>query len=478
MRKLFAFFAVLLVAASVGASSIQADANVGKVVLYNSSAFVSKSADVSTSLGEQTVTFSIPQSADEDTLLIIDDGADIVGYSVGVSKEDRDSLILRILKENPDELIAIVTEHFSIKAEIEEVVRDKYIVVSRPEFIDDMSDIQLNQLHRLFMPISLIQAVSFLDAPDFEGLEDLMEKTVSVKEDVSAKNRELTASYFVSNASWKPNYQLFLTGNETGKLYYWAKAVNNTKEDWEGVDLTIVAGQPNMKYSPGRYYGYGENYMMESVVGAATGAGVDEGQFDVSESQEYHVYELDRKISIPGKSTSYVPVLVEYIAYEKVYDWDARGRVYEDKMEGVVKYSVKFDNEAGEPLAAGWVSVYSDGLYVGGNNTAWVADGDEVELYLAPALDIKAEKFEEVKTSETPEATFTEYRYTLHLENHKNGDVVVTVKDNLPSNARDFKRNLDPSKMENNEVEWDVKIKAGGEQNIVYSYGTIYYSRY
>lgn len=58
--------------------------------------------------------------------------------------------------------------------------------------------------------------------------------------------RELSASYIIANPVWKTSYRLLLpeTASEKPLLQGWAIVDNTQDEDWEKVNLTLVAGLP------------------------------------------------------------------------------------------------------------------------------------------------------------------------------------------------------------------------------------------
>ncbi len=455
---------LILILFAFSANALEINPTIDSITLYTTTAFVTKSETISSELGETAVRIIIPKEADTDTLLIIDNGATIRQISFGeTTPQQSKGILLQMVEGNLGQDVLLLTSLFNIKGKIKEVIREQYLVIENPELVDSEINIARNQ--GLFVPINLIESMGFINMPEIATEEQVRQKYADVLENAFSQSREIITQYFVSGASWQPVYHYFLESESEGKMQYWSKAKNETEEDWENVSISVVAGQPNLKptyryYEP-RYYTYEE----EMAVGAPA---AESGQYTSSEVTEYHVYELQRKISIEKNSEVLIPLLSETIEYEKEYLWNSRN-------ESMVRYNIKLVNTTLEPFAAGWVSVFKQGMYVGGDYINWTAKDANASLYLAPALDIEVKKTEDVRTEKTYSRRTDYYTIKLHLENHKSSAVTVRVFDYLRSDAEDFSANISPDKMEENAIEWNIPLNAGEEKDIIYSYNTKYY---
>ena len=56
--------------------------------------------------------------------------------------------------------------------------------------------------------------------------------------------RTLRASYVLESPVWKATYRILLNSDESPRIQGWAVVDNTSDEDWEEVDLTLVAGLP------------------------------------------------------------------------------------------------------------------------------------------------------------------------------------------------------------------------------------------
>ncbi len=458
--------AFLITGMMLPAQAAEAQMKTKTITLYSSIGFVAKEAELNTGTGNQNIRFTVPKQTDNESIVIIDDGANIKQFKTN-EKIEIDSVLEKMVQANKGKQVIIITQFFKINGTIKEVYKKQYLEISEPKLLD--SNIAISNRQSLLVPITSIEAMSLAEKAGIESEEQEKQKTVNVSENAFKSQRKIKALYFVNGASWNPNYQLFWDSDTKATLYYFAKATNNTDEDWNSVQLQIVAGQPNMKYVP-LYYNYRSEYAMDKETMAAGSAPGVENQFVSSEEQEYHIYGTIDGITIEKNTEAMIPVLSKQVNYEKEYEWRAG--------DSQVKYNIRIFNDTGEPLAAGFLSAYSNNMYAGGNYIKWTAEDDNAIVYLAPALDITAKKTTDSRTDNQPSVSTTYYNIKLHLENHKSTSAKLKTTDYLPSNAENFQSNIKPDKTENNQLEWTTTLKAGEKKDITFSYETKNYKRY
>jgi len=68
-------------------------------------------------------------------------------------------------------------------------------------------------------------------------------KTVTI-ECRGAGEREVRIGYLIETPIWKASYRVIFSGEEPPLVQGWALAENTTEEDWEGVQVSFVAGNP------------------------------------------------------------------------------------------------------------------------------------------------------------------------------------------------------------------------------------------
>jgi hypothetical protein len=452
------------------ASGLELNMPVKSVALYNSAAFVAKEQSINSA--ENNLKIYMPVQADEETLVVIDSGALIV--QITVAEEDVDDIIesveLQLLKANVGQTVTLSTEQYSVQGTLNQVVRDQYVELTNPVFKDGL--VQAPSTQSAFLAIDSITSFSLPQVPtiqDWEELEKILSRKYAlISESVNSPNRKLEVKYFVNGAGWNPVYQLFLEGEDTAQLLYWAKAFNNTDEDWDSINLQVIAGMPNLK----RFKSAPRPVFRDAMAGGMMDESfampeMAEEQFVASESEQLHVYELDRLVSLKKHSSSLIPILSEQVPIEKEYEWNA-------DYSNTVNFFIRLINETDEPLADGWVSVYSNTGYVGGNNLPWTQTDANNQLLISKAPDIKVDKQTKVDTDRSPQADVTYTDIKLHLENHKSSPVEVKVTHYVPRDAEAVKVST-PFKQKENRMEWIVPLAAGESKDLTLSYRQTYY---
>lgn len=468
-------FSLLLALLLVLPNAIALDLNpeVKQISLYNSTALITKEESINTI--DPEIKVYIPLQADNESLLVIDSGAELIQVSIG--EEDKDELMksveLQLLQANIGNNVSLSTESFGVEGTLDKILQEKIAVISQPEIT--YGELTTEQTSNFFLPINKITSMSLQITPEILGSDELEkalnQKYVLVKENILNSQRDLKLKYFVNNSGWNPSYQLFL--NEEGdnaELRYFANAHNGTDEDWDNASLQIISGNPVTKsfFTPRRSYDY-ETYKAVPLAVSEEAGAVMDGQFNSAEAGDLHVYSLQRTVDIPKQSSAMIPILEDEVPIEKEYKWNAN--YYSD-----VESHITIVNSSDEPLASGWVSVYSDEDYIGGNNLPWTQTDANNSIKVGTAVDIEAEKTLETDTGRMPESTTTNYNGELYLKNHKSEAVEVTVTDYLPSDAENVQSNFPYEEKEGN-FEWKITLNPDEEKTITYSYKTTYFLR-
>ena len=445
---------------------------VREVDLYSSSAQIIRQGTLNSM--SQDLRIFIPRQADIETLLIQDQGAVLVQLTVESEIPDdlTRSVEAQMLLANLNKAVTLVTEEYSVSGTVKEVIRDDYVVLSNPVIND--SGLSVPQANDLVLAIDQVSSMSLTITPDIldsEELQALLAKQVlTIKLQPSQAVRGFSLQYFVSGAGWNPVYQLFLEedNDETAEIIYQAKAFNQTDEDWQNVSLKLIAGMPNLKYTP-YYRGYeAYDYMGEAYKSAVPMAATD--QFVSGETGELHTYVLSRPLSLKKQSNVIIPILSETVPIERKYVWEAQ-------WSSQVMQQVNIENTSEEPWANGWISSYQDGTYIGGANLAWLAVDSDTDLTIGKAPNIEVERKQSTRSDTQPDKTTTLYGITLNLENHKGKEVTVEVKDYLPANAVNFVSSHPYERGEDNEIVWQITLQPEEKVEIENSYYTVYYTQ-
>ncbi|MEA1998786.1 MAG: hypothetical protein U9N61_05630 [Euryarchaeota archaeon] len=145
------------------------------------------------------------------------------------------------------------------------------------------------------------------------------------------------------------------------------------------------------------------------------------GQFEEEALFEYHLYDLQRRTTLKNNEQKQISLLEatdidvekEYV-YDDIRNWWWYGDDWSDTGEKKVDVMRNFNNNFNE-----------------------LADGYE-------------------------------YVWAVTLRNHKDEDIVVTILERTSGDWEITDENYNYTKVSNNEIEWQVPVKANGESTLTY----------
>ncbi len=207
--------------------------------------------------------------------------------------------------------------------------------------------------------------------------------------------RRVQAAYIVETPVWKTSYRLLLGEQDEHYLQGWAIVENTGEEDWNNIDLSLVAGRPisftmalsrplyisrpevavETETAPGpqRYqdaYEPAPEALFESAAPMAKSAlrssgaaaapprGVETAA--VAESAgEFFVYRAAEPVSLPRRSSALVPIIGSAVEGERVSVYDRS--VHSDRpLNGII-----LKNTTGLHLMGGPITVFEESTYAG-----------------------------------------------------------------------------------------------------------------
>ncbi|MBP5234015.1 MAG: hypothetical protein J6333_11490, partial [Planctomycetes bacterium] len=238
--------------------------------------------------------------------------------------------------------------------------------------------------------------------------------------------RRVAFGYVLDMPQWKPTYRLTL--NENGKgafLQGWALVENRTDTDWEGLQLSLVAGSPNNLKT--LLYDYGNKptgddaededvedmCMEEDGASAKRMAGMElrdsysrhygavpaspPAAFNAASSKrqacgremgEMFAYDDAAPVTLARRQATMLEIVAGEISAEKVlyYNPSIGGQCADDCPDN----ALYLKNDTGKVMLAGPVAVFDEG-YGGDATLEHLPQGGEAVLRYGRALDIKAE---------------------------------------------------------------------------------------
>ena len=322
---------------------------------------------------------------------------------------------------------------------------------------------------------------------------------------------ELEVTYQLSLANWYATYDVDI-GEGTTSLKRIAMISNNTREDWEDINLIVstASAQPVSIIKPNPYY---VNTLQASYVSTSSGYGggapegllrdFDKGDYD--EEEEYDEFSIDDTIGIaepmpeiieeyasssetlggitvyevPGQITieanrdpSPITLTLEEFESKRLHYWNAYA------MPEVVAQDEITNGDS--VILPGPVKVYAAGDYIGETNLDTIAPREKFRLGTRASYDVKAER--KLLEKDTEKAGFTRgkqkrgYKYALELKNFSKHEIEIRIVDRIPySNSEKILVELPEAtptykKMELGVITWEMKMTKDQELKIEYSY--------
>jgi len=246
--------------------------------------------------------------------------------------------------------------------------------------------------------------------------------------------KTLRFRYLARGLSWKVVYDADFS---EGILRLQGKAVlqNSTGRDFSDVKIVLVAGE---------IYGAEPELGVRAMALAPASA----------PAFEYHRYDLPGRWDLP-QGTVALPLISAEFPATQVF------RLSGEKVETLVQFV------APEILPAGEARVYAEGIFVGADTISHTAKGEEVELRLGMAFDLKAQRVV-VKREKLGENLFLETRRIL-ISSSKERRVTVEVVEDLPGYWRILSATLSYEILDAQRVKFAIPVEASGKAELEYT---------
>ncbi|HTM56958.1 MAG TPA: DUF4139 domain-containing protein [Candidatus Udaeobacter sp.] len=302
-----------------------------------------------------------------------------------------------------------------------------------------------------------IEEVRFLDLPPGRvpgpGLD------VTIEGARGKVDAELT--YLTGGLSWNAEHVVVRRG-EQGLTWSAAAIVDNaTGRDFADADLELVAGEPQRAGMPMPFAA------RALEMSAQKGADLGEQAFS-----EYHLYRLGRAALLrDGESQSFsmieprpVRATTRYVSRS-----DGRGVVAEIELTNSKEAGL------GVPLPGGRVRVYEADAtgalrFTGESSLRPTAAGEKVTLDVGTAFDLVAERTQvsdrRISDHERESA------FEIHLRNHKDHEVSITVEEPVASDAEVIAKTHEFTRKDANTLRFIVAVPAGKDVTVGYTVRT------
>lgn len=297
---------------------------------------------------------------------------------------------------------------------------------------------------------------------------------------------DLTLAYATAGMAWRAEYTANLQGQ--GKqcrmdLDGAAMVVNRSGADFNGVMLTLVAGEPHREQvvaagMPMAFRDVSKVQMMASSAAPAPQA-----------SGEYQAYRLPNPGTLQQGSVQRLPLVApargvscerRYETSAQVGDWRPPYPIIDENFNAgdgqpqPVQATVRFNNGKsaglGVPLPAGRVRLFEGRDFLGEAAIGHTPAGKDVALVMGNAFDISATRTRESFALDRAGRTMTE-TVKVELNNAKPSGVVVRVNERLGRwTAWDLATSSEPiAARDAQTAAFDVPVPAGGKATFSYT---------
>ena len=295
-------------------------------------------------------------------------------------------------------------------------------------------------------------------------------------------------AYITGGMDWEAAYNVVSPENSNElSLVGWVTIVNKSGKYFQDARVKLMAGNVSKltRRQPQR-----QDLLMELAAPARAGAPpVTEKAFD-----EFHLYTLDRKVSLHNNETKQVQFInAKDVHSETLYIYDgadfnnrrySSGRFISDINYGTqsnpnVRVMREFknskENNLGIPLPKGRIRFYrrdTDGQmeFTGENLIDHTPRDETVRVYTGDAFDIRGERvrtdFREFRNQRMADESFQ-----INLNNHKNQAVEVRVVEHLYRWTNwQITSNSDPfNKTDSSTIEFRVKLQPDEKKSVNYT---------
>jgi hypothetical protein len=352
----------------------------------------------------------------------------------------------------------------------------------------------------------------------FGPMKRLVEKPVLVFDvrKAPAKGGAVRVTWLTKGLAWMPSYRVDLGEDKNLRIRQNA-VVRNESNDLAGTEIQLISGFPSVQFgsvdSPlwqGTTLASFFQQINQSAEGAvnrnvlsqqmvysnsvsSTPVPMPELKEQGEASNDIH-YESIGKHSLKSGDSLAVDIASATAAYERVVEWvvpdgrDERGRYSRrtDSLPDEMAWdAVRFKNPFKFPMTTAAAVITGNGKFLGQNQTEWVNPGQQACLRITRALSVQTEssEIEEEGKREIVYIAGDDYRRTvvkgrLIARNYRGQEITMTIRREFSGILVEADANPE-SKLRaqgvfsvnpRRQLDWTIKIPAGGEKEITYRY--------
>lgn len=290
----------------------------------------------------------------------------------------------------------------------------------------------------------------------------------------STKPQQLEVSYLTGGIGWKADYIVTLAKDDASlDLSGWVSIDNQSGAAYKNARLKLIAGEVNRVQEA---YPAPKMMMMRGAV-----ADMAAQQFEEKSFFEYHIYDLQRKVTVKDRQTKQINLLEaqgvsaqkEMLVYgtSNYYLYGMQGQPQKQDVNVYIKFKNSKENRAGMPLPKGTLRVYkkdTDGSlqFVGEDRIEHTPKDEEVRVKIGKAFDVVAERKQ--TDYERISDRVHESEWEVVIRNHKQEEVTVGILEPLYGDWKVLKNSHPYQKLDAGTLRFDVKVGKDQEVKLTY----------
>lgn len=325
---------------------------------------------------------------------------------------------------------------------------------------------------------------------ELDTLPDGLRASPTLRWDVRsarAGNAGFALDYPTAGLAWRAEYRAVLRGaggqcrmDFSGA----AQVINRSGASFDDVELSLVAGEPNVQRSPSP-----QPMVMMAKAGRAEFG--DAAVPPPQDSGEYHAYRIPGRSDVPDGSVQRIPLLSDAQGVACVRRYESRspmgmfrpsspvihadfGPTGMQSVQATLEFTNRRQDGLGVPLPAGRLRVYvagSDGNdeFLGDARLAHTAAGRDVKVALGEVFDLSVERTRVDFTLDADRLGLSE-AIRLKLGNGKREAASVRVLESLPrwSDWEIVESSAKWTRIDAQTISFEVPVPAEGEATVDY----------
>lgn len=296
--------------------------------------------------------------------------------------------------------------------------------------------------------------------------EGLITKPTLVWQLISNKSgkQDIELSYQTRGMNWHAEYVAVLNKDDSKlDLNSWVSVENKSGTTFENAKLKLIAGDVNRVQDQNRLYK--NRSQMDGIMMA------EAAQFEEKSFFEYHIYNLQRPTTLAQNETKQISLFeAQNVDANKKYFYRSGGYNSEGKVNVIVEFSNKENQNLGVPMPKGKIRVYkSDGdaiEFIGEDLIDHTPKNETVKIKIGDAFDILAEE-RQVDHKKITNKVY-EQIFEVKLKNRKDEKVTVEVERHLGINWEILESSIEYKKKNAQTITFQVPIKSDDESVITY----------